>query len=70
VNNNQYIEKIFYADDRPKPLFTLNNPILVCKAERIVDANLPSSRSFTVSLEMQSSAATILFVFRFPPRAA
>src|SRR5580700_10018912 len=37
VNNNQYFEKIFYAAEGPKPLFTLNNPILVCKAERIVE---------------------------------
>src|ERR1700722_1999588 len=37
VNNNQYVETIFYAAERPKPLFTLNNPILVRKAERIVD---------------------------------
>jgi hypothetical protein len=37
VNNNQYFEKIFHAAERPKPLFTLNNPILVCKAERIVE---------------------------------
>ena len=37
VNNNQYVEKIFCPAEGPKPLFTLNNPILVCKAERIVE---------------------------------
>src|SRR5713226_5364573 len=35
VNNNQYVE-IFYAAQGPKPLFTLNNPILACEAERIL----------------------------------
>jgi hypothetical protein len=44
VNNNQYVEKIFYAAERPKPLFTLNNPILVCKAERIVGYRKALSR--------------------------